>query len=127
MTYLDTNILIYLMEGHQQYGNLVATALEELTAQNQPLITSSVTITEFLAGTTSSSLTTLQQVPKLKFIALGENLAEQAAILQRKHLNLQIGDAIHLATAIQEQAELFFTNDKLLAKIVSNYLTIKTL
>ncbi|HET9174022.1 MAG TPA: PIN domain-containing protein [Candidatus Saccharimonadales bacterium] len=127
MTYLDTNILIYLMEGHQQYGKIVAETLEDLTVQNQPLITSSITITEFLAGTTSSSLATLQQVPKMKFIALDEVLAEQAANLQRKHHSLQIGDAIHLATAIQEHANLFFTNDKFLAKTVSNYLTIKTL
>ena len=127
MTYLDTNILIYLMEGHRQYANEVAVALEELTAKNQPLITSSITVTEFLAGTTSSSLATLQQVPKLRFIALDEFLAEEAANLQRKHLSLQIGDAIHLATAIQEQADLFFTNDKLLAKIVSNYLKLKAL
>ena len=127
MTYLDTNILIYLLEGHQQYGNLVATTLEELTAQNQLLITSSITVTEFLAGTSSSSLATLQQVPKLRFITLDEDLAERAAMLQRNQPSLQIGDAIHLATAIQEQAELFFTNDKLLAKNASNYLAVKIL
>lgn len=127
MTYLDTNILIYLLEGHQQYGNQVAAALEELTTENRILITSAVTITEFLAGTTSSSLATLKQMPKLNFIKLDETLAEQAAILHRKHSSLQIGDAIHLATAIQEQTNLFFTNDKPFAKIISNYSTVKTL
>lgn len=127
MVYLDTNILIYLMEGHPQYGTQIAAALEELTGQNDMLITSAITVTEFLAGTSSSSLVTLQQVPKLKLVGFDETLAEQAAVLQRKHSSLQIGDAIHLATALQQQTTLFFTNDKSLAKIIAKYLKVKTL
>ena len=97
--YLDTNILIYLLERHDTYSELVAAALEESVAAGGTLITSVVTITELLAGTASSSLETLQRVPRLELIALNENIAEQAALLQRKN-KIQIGDAIHLATAI---------------------------
>lgn len=127
MTYLDTNILIYLLEGHQQYGSQIATALEDLTEKDNFLVTSAITVTEFLAGTTSSSLNTLQLVPKLKFVMLDEVLAEQAANLQRKHSSLQIGDSIHLATALYAQSALFFTNDKQLAKVVAEYLRVRTL
>jgi predicted nucleic acid-binding protein len=126
MTYLDTNIFIYLLEGHKIYSNSVAKSLEELTASNDSLVTSVITITEFLAGTTSSSVNILQQVPRLRFIAFDEDLAEQAAGLQRKHPKLQIGDAIHLATATQH-AVLLFSNDKLLTKIAAEYIAIKTL
>ena len=127
MIYLDTNILIYLMEGHERYGKLVAASLEELTQQNELLGTSSITITEFLAGTINSNLKTLQQVPRLRFIGLDEVLAEQAAELQRKHPALQIGDALHLSTAIGKQASLIFTNDRLLAKVASQYIPVKKL
>jgi predicted nucleic acid-binding protein len=127
VTYLDTNILIYLLEGHPQYGEQIVAALEELTGQGDLLVASVITVTEFLAGTTSSNLDTLQQIPKLRFAILDDTLAGQAAGLQRKHSNLQIGAAIHLATAIREHATLFFTNDKQLAKVVAEYLQVRTL
>ena len=97
--FLDTNILIYLFELHEPYSKQVSRVLEEYTKGGKLLATSVITVTEFLAGTNSSSLGTLHQVPNLKIIPLDESLAEKAAILQRKH-KIQIGDSIHLATAI---------------------------
>jgi len=126
MLYLDTNILIYLFEQHDNYSEKVANILEKSTSENKSLVTSAITVTEFLAGTDSSSLETLKQVPSLVIVNLDEKLAEQAAMLQRKH-KLQIGDSIHLATAIQQQTECFFTNDKFLLKIAEDYMTVITL
>jgi predicted nucleic acid-binding protein len=126
MMYLDTNILIYLLEQHETYSEAVAQTLEEATQDSGTLITSAITVTEFLAGTASSSLETLRKVPQLQFISLDDSLAEQAALLQRKN-NLQIGDAIHLATALGQQADTFFTNDKHLAKIAKSYLAVQQL
>jgi predicted nucleic acid-binding protein len=127
MIYVDTNILIYLLEGHQQYGKFIAESLDELTAQGDSLISSVITITEFLAGNAVSSLKTLEQVPRLRFVNLDMALAKYAATLQRKHPALHIGDAVHLATAIQQQANLLFTNDKILAKTAAGYLKVKSL
>ena len=126
MLYLDTNVLIYLFELHDPYSKKVATILEEFTDSGKQLVTSAVTITEFLAGTTLSSLKTLLKVPKLNIISVDENLAEQAAILQRNN-SIKIGDSIHLATAIQQKAEAFFTNDKKLIKIVEKYMSVISL
>lgn len=126
MMYLDTNILIYLLERHDTYSELVAAALEQATKAHDSLVTSAITVTEFLAGTVSSNLGTLHKVPRLRFVSLDESLAEQAALLQRES-NLKIGDAIHLATAIEHRAETFFTNDRQLAKIAKKYLPVKQL
>jgi predicted nucleic acid-binding protein len=126
MLYLDTNILIYLFELHDPFSKQVARVLDEFTSDNKPLVTSVITITEFLAGTDSSSLKTLHQIPNLVIIPLDESLAEDAAVLQRKH-KIQIGDSLHLATAIQQQAESFFTNDKKLAKVVEKYIPVISL
>ncbi len=123
MLYLDTNILIYLFELHDPYSKKVATILEEFTESGKQLLTSAITVTEFLAGTTSSSLETLHRVPRLNIIPVDENLAEQAANLQRKN-SIKIGDSIHLATAIQQKTEAFFTNDKKLTKIVEKYIPV---
>ena len=126
MLYLDTNILIYLFELHDPYSKQVATILEESTNNGMQLVTSTITVTEFLAGTTSSSLEILHKVPNLNIIPVDENLAEQAAILQRKN-NLKIGDSIHLATAIKQEAKAFFTNDKKLSKVVEKYMSVISL
>lgn len=124
--YIDTNILIYLLERHEPYSTKVADILDAYTKIGNVLVTSAITVTEFLAGTVSSNLATMRKVPKLRFAPLDEALAEEAALLQRK-TKIQIGDAIHLATAIQLQAEYFFTNDKQLAKTVQAYLSVKSL
>ncbi len=126
MVYLDTNILVYLLEQHAEYSQQVASTLEAAAQRGETFFSSTITITEFLAGTTSSTLDTLHRVPGLHFVALDETLAEAAALLQRKE-NLQIGDAIHLATALHHKASLLFTNDRQLAKVGSTYLSVKTL
>lgn len=124
--YVDTNILIYLFELHDPYSQQVASVLENNSREGKLLITSVITITEFLAGTISSTLDTLRQVPNLDFINLDEDLAEQSAILQRKH-KLQIGDSIHLASAIRNDAKTFFSNDKQLLKVVEKYMSVLSL
>jgi predicted nucleic acid-binding protein len=125
MLYLDTNILIYLLEGHETYAEAVADTLEEYAQSGGTFITSTIAITEFLAGTGSVDLTTLRQIPRLQFVTLDELLAERAALLQKKE-GLQIGDAIHLASAIQGQAD-FFTNDKILARAAKQYMAVRAL
>jgi predicted nucleic acid-binding protein len=124
--YIDTNILIYLLEQHKQYSTAAADILQAHTDGGGKLITASLTITEFMAGTTASDSSVLHRVPNLAFITLDTSLAEQAAQLQRK-AKLHIGDAIHLATALQAQAECFFSNDQQLLKIAQQYLPVKSL
>lgn len=126
LLYVDTNILIYLLEKHEPYSTLVAEALEAHATGDNAFVTSTISVTEFLAGTTAANLATLRAIPRLHFVALDEALAEQAALLQRKTKGLQLGDAIHLAAALQQQAEQFFTNDKQLAGIAKAYIPVKT-
>lgn len=123
MIYLDTNILIYLFENHASYSEKVASKMEKYVAVGEKFITSSITVTEFLAGTESSSLGTLNQVPNLTIVTLDENLAEQAAVLQRKS-QIKIGDSIHLATALHFQSSAFFTNDKNLTKVAEKFIKV---
>jgi len=126
MIYIDTNIFIYLFEGHNLYGEKVVESLEAYKLQNKQLVTSAITVTEFLTGTIKSKLMTLHQLSDLSILPLDENIAEQAAILQREN-NIKIGDSIHLATALQAKAESFYTNDKELSKIVAKYIPITSI
>lgn len=126
MLYLDTNILIYLLEQHRDYSRRVAGMLEQHAKTGGSLASSAITITEFLAGTKAASAAVLQLVPNLLFIDLDTDTAVRAAALQRKH-SLQVGDAIHLATALETKATGFFTNDLALARVAKQYLPVKTL
>jgi len=124
--YIDANILIYLLEDHGEKSLFIADTLDEFRAKQQPFLTSVITITEFLAGTRTLNRDTLGTISGLGFQIVDETIAESAARLQRDK-NLKIGDAVHLATAIQNNAAVFFTNDRQLAKAASQYLEVKTL
>lgn len=126
MVYIDTNILVYLLEQHPDFSKRVADILEEAAENGETFVTSAITVTEFLAGTHDSTLATLQQVPRLQFVSLDETLAEQAALLERKD-GLRIGDAIHLATALKQEVSLLFTHDKQFAKAAQKYVAIRDL
>ncbi len=127
LLYVDTNILIYLLERHERYSEAVAWELDEFAKNpGAALITSAITVAEFLAGTKATSLDILRKVPRLKFAVLDEELAEKAGKIKRQS-SLQIGDAVHLATAISVSAEAFFTNDKKLANIVAKHMQVKQL
>lgn len=124
MTYLDTNIFIYLFENHPNYGQKAADTITR--AQPQGLTCSTLAITECLAYVAEVTLETFRSLPDLQIIPVDEKIAEEAAILQRCN-NITIGDAIHLATAVSQGASTFFTNDKQLANIAKNYITVKEL
>ncbi len=121
MVYVDTNILIYLLEG-KEWSHPIA---DKLTALSLPLKTSALTITEFLSGAINfeDARASLYQMPSLVFIKVNEPIAERAADLQKNH-GLKIGDALHLATAIEGDCTYFFTNDLKLAKAAGKYLAV---
>jgi predicted nucleic acid-binding protein len=123
MVYLDTNVLIYLLEDHPVYGALVADKLTELRNSGQEFATSVLTITELLAGTRSSKDSIIDDIPHLETHNITKAIATKAAMIQRD-TGLNIGDSLHLATALIQNADAIFTNDKQLAKTASKYLPI---
>jgi len=125
LLYLDTNILMYLLERQEPYSSRVATYLEEYTkGSDGQLASSAVAVTEFLAGSLSGTLDVLLSVPRLSFVELDHSMAAKAGMLQRQN-SLPIGDAIHLATAILLKAEALFTNDKVFARVAEGYLPVR--
>ena len=121
--YVDTNIFIYIFEKHADFGTLSADAL----ASYDNLVTSTITITEALSKTTEDvSLASFTLFPKLETTSLTTLLANHAGEIRRK-TNLELGDAIHLATALAANASVLITNDRKFAKIAAAYLPAETL
>ena len=117
MTVLDTNILIYLLEGRLQgelptSGLCVSVITEiELLSYDQLTETQEVRIRDLIARLTVIGLT-----PQVK----------EAAIRLRKATRLTIPDAIIAATALSLNAELFTNDDRLmtLPGLISRRLTV---
>ncbi len=118
--YLDTNILIYLLEDNGSDSIRVADMLDCARAEGSAFVTSVLTLTEFMVG--SAAVTTpLLEIPNMTLVAMDTTIAQKAGELQRTH-GLTIGDSIHVATAISLQTTSFFTNDRELAKRLPKYI-----
>lgn len=124
MVYLDTNAVIYLLENNPKYGHQIAQRLSEFTAEGEKFVSSTILVTEFLAGTTGATYKDLAQFTDLTFVDVSQNIARKAADHEREH-GLVLGDAIHLATATEiMDVSAFITYDRQLAKAASKYVKV---
>ena len=121
--YWDTNLFIYLHEGHPAFGPRVKRIYEELIARNDTLCTSVFTVGEALtlplrmkdeaaiAAINDSMLS--GEVELLPFtLAMAQRYGKIRAAS-----SLKAADALHLATAIESKASLFVTNDNQLQRL----------
>ncbi|MCV3213979.1 PIN domain-containing protein [Plectonema radiosum NIES-515] len=115
---LDTAPLIYFLEENPTYLQITDAFFEAMFRGEFRVITSLVTIPEVLVYPLRQGNTTLaQQYRDILFNSQGlttievvPNIAETAAQL-RADYNLKTPDAIQMATAINEGASFFLTND----------------
>ena len=127
MSYVDTNILIYLLEGTPKLGRRAAEVLTDQQAAGEKLVSSALMITEFVAGSVDkNALKVLMAVNNIAYVDITKDIASLAGSLQQKHA-LKIGDAIHLATCISQKCTVFITNDRKLGVIAAGYATVVSL
>lgn len=111
MFLLDSNILIYYLDGKSNVESFINDAIE-------PLYISVISITELLA---KASLNSKQQriikefLQRFYIIDLDYGIADRAAALKRKY-RLKFPDAVVAATAINNNLTLL-SQDKVFGKI----------
>lgn len=120
MIYIDSNIIIYLLEGTEPFATSIASTL---TKNKGPFITSSIAITEVLAGNSAITSNHLKSIPRLLFADLDTEIAAIAGEMRQKE-NIKTPDAIHLATAKFMNCTAIFTNDSDMIKTAKNELKI---
>jgi predicted nucleic acid-binding protein len=116
--YLDSNILIYLIEGHADLGELVLAAFREIEVHDVALSTSEITITECLNGAYRAGLAELaQEYLELLgtedftiLLPVDSDLCIEAARLAATH-RLKTVDSIHVASATLAGCQALLTND----------------
>ena len=115
--YFDTNIFIYFVE---QYNENEKSFLEEIINQNK-IITSEITIAECFATSKNKEIKKeyeklIYNKPKINAEKIDEEILKIAAENACAY-NLKLPDAIHIATALKNQCDVMYTNDKDFKKI----------
>lgn len=118
---IDSMILIYLLDEHPIYSQKIITILDEA----KQIIISTLIYGEILAGFYKKQDTqSIEAVfsfvatrPNIIIKAFDTNTAITFAKLRASYPTISPPDCIHLASAIDSQADLFLSNDKKLKKI----------
>lgn len=116
--YLDTNIIIYAVEGYEAHAELIKSLLQALTERELIAITSDLTLAEVLVKPQRDGNTTVSDAYRrflsptevLRNAPITRELLEVAASL-RATTSLKLPDAIHFASALQYNCDSFLTND----------------
>ncbi len=122
--FIDTNPLIYLVSGQEPYCKKVMNFMSDCIENDCEFYTSTITDAEFL--TKPFLRNDFEQVRKYKtyivqldFLKcyINESVAENAARLRVKYPEIKLADALQLASSIECNCDIFFTNDKQLKHV----------
>jgi predicted nucleic acid-binding protein len=117
--YLDTNIFIYLVEGHPTYAQPLLELFGELEHSTIEAVTSELSIAEVLVKPIQDKKPELAEVYKNLLAPESQIRAlpiDRATLLKSAEIRAQFGgrafDCIHVATATLARCSSFITNDE---------------
>jgi len=121
---LDTSVFIYQLEANPRYVGLTEDVFAWLEEPASMAVTSTITMTELLVQPYRNSdqrrvdefYALLSTFPNLQWIAPSLPIADTAARIRAEH-RLRTPDALQAATAIQEEATGFVTNDSVFERV----------
>lgn len=122
--YLDTNIYITFFEGNSGVSEKIEKLLLDSLENDIEIIASPLVTMELLVAPLRENYEQLTNVyknlknyiPNINFVDFTPKIAGLAALLRAKY-DLPTPDCIHLATATEEKADIFYTADKSLKKV----------
>ena len=120
--FFDTNLFIYLLEDAEALGAKVANLLGRMSARNDELLTSTLTLGEVIVkplrlgdNSTVTAYEAMLSTPGISLISLDKTAARIYGSLRRDK-SLNTADAIQLSCAAASRCDLFVTNDDRLSK-----------
>lgn len=125
-TYLDANVFIYVLEGHERFGPALRPLLRAIGDGMLAVVTSELTLAETLVGPLRQGLTAQAQTyhryltsrPGFDVQPVTRAVLVEAARL-RAATSLKLPDVIHAATALQHGCAVFLTNDNRIKAVPS--------
>jgi predicted nucleic acid-binding protein len=129
--YLDTNILIYVVEGHATFGLPAQVRLATARAAGDTLMISDLTRMECLVGplqagdaAREAAFQAVFATPDIQVVPITPAVCDRAALI-RATSRFKPMDALHLAAAVEHGANIFLTNDARLSSFTG--LTVEVL
>jgi predicted nucleic acid-binding protein len=116
---LDASPFIYFIEAHPAFGSLVRPMMQSISRGEKEGVSSAVTLAELLVKPLQENRPDLARQYRnalvgqthFRLVAVEESVAEAAALIKARY-GFGLPDAIQLATAELEGAEVFVTNDR---------------
>lgn len=117
--YLDSNIFMYAIEGHELYVATIQQIFSCIANKSIPVYTSELTLAECLVMPLKLGNKRLAQLYEahlsthagLECLPISREILVQAAQL-RADLNIKLPDAIHVASALHANCDSLLTNDQ---------------
>jgi predicted nucleic acid-binding protein len=117
--YLDTNIIIYAVEGYKAHAARIKFVLQGMTEGAVTAVTSDLSLAEVLVKPKRDRNQKLEEVYRQFLLptesfrnsAVSREILEAAAGI-RADSSLKLPDAIHFASAINQDCDSFLTNDE---------------
>lgn len=123
LIYWDSMMFVYMLEAHPTYGPLVNKILDNMIRRGDTLSTSVFCAGEVLAGPrrrgSQSGVDAIKRFfagGTVKVLPFTMETADQFAMI-RARTRVNPADAIHLASAAEAGADIFFTHDSDLRKL----------
>jgi predicted nucleic acid-binding protein len=129
----DTNILIYAIEGHPQFGAAARAIVQQ--GETDGATVSVLLQHEFLSGVAlhnprdmNTAAALFETFVSTVFEPVSAQICQRAAAMTARYGRKLSGyDALHLATAVLAGSQVFYTNDKLLLELGCSEIAITPL
>ena len=117
--FIDTAPIIYYLENNSLYKDAIKNFFVKCLEENIQIVTSTVTIEEYLVFPYSSGRMEFADNFKrfidymnIEVVDIDFRIAEQGAKIRGQHKSFKAMDALQIATAIVSECDMFFTNDR---------------
>lgn len=117
--FVDTAPIIYYLENSALYMEQIKEFFEKCLEGNIQIVTSAITIEEYLVFPYNSGKMELAdnfkrfiEYMNIMVIDIDSNIAEQGAEIRGKYKKFKAMDALQIAAAVVSGCDMFFTNDK---------------
>jgi len=131
---LDSNVFIAALSPKEDHSSAAQQLVRDIASAKYQAIASSIVYGEVIGLTKETQPNTLdlpsffRSLRNLKTVPADDSICATAGRLRQEHgTKLRLADAIHLATALDQKADHFITNDLILAKIAKGIIPTKTL
>ena len=116
--FVDTAPIIYYLENSPLYMEKIKKFFARCIEEKIQIVTSSITVEEYLVYPYSSGKTELVdnfkkfiQYMNIEVVDIDFRSAEQGAKIRAKYKDFKSMDALQIAAAMLSQCDMFFTND----------------